>query len=91
MGRLSPVYLLVITSLDQLLIVLVIILIFCTKSATLMRRSIVLNLSHQLVFPAECFVMHRITQKCQAPELISLVTIADVFDSDNISNFDRVN
>jgi hypothetical protein len=43
-GRLSTVDLLVLTSLDELLFILKILLTFVTKHATLMRRSTVLNL-----------------------------------------------
>ncbi len=50
-GRLSTVDLLVITSLDELLLDLTILLTFFTKKATLMRRSTVLSLPPQLVFP----------------------------------------
>jgi hypothetical protein len=50
-GRLSAVELLVLTSLDQLLFILKILFTFFTKQATLMRRSTVLSLPLQLVFP----------------------------------------
>ncbi len=51
MGRLSTVDLLVLTSLDQLLFILKILLIFFTIQATLMRGSTVLILPPKLVFP----------------------------------------
>ncbi len=50
-GRLGTVNLLVLTSLDQLLFKLKILWTFFTKQATLMRRSSVLSLPPQLVFP----------------------------------------
>ncbi len=50
-GRLSTVDLLVLTSLDQLLFTLKILFTFLTKQATIMRKSTVLSLSPQLVFP----------------------------------------
>jgi len=50
-GRLSTVNLLVLTSLDQLIFKLKILFTFFTKQATLMRRSTVLSLPLQLVFP----------------------------------------
>jgi hypothetical protein len=49
--RLCTVDLLVIISLDYLPFILGISCIFVTKQATLMRRSIVLSLPVQLVFP----------------------------------------
>jgi hypothetical protein len=51
-GRLSTVDLLVLTSLDQLIFKLKILFAFVTKQATLMRRSTVLSLPLQIVFPA---------------------------------------
>ncbi len=48
--RLSTVDLLVLTSLDQLLFILKILLTFFTKQATFMRRSTVLRLPPQLVW-----------------------------------------
>jgi len=54
-GRLSAVDLLVLTSLDQLIFILKILFSFLTKQATLMRRSTVLILPTQLVFPAQRF------------------------------------
>jgi hypothetical protein len=50
-GRLSTVDFLVLTSLDQLIFKLKIIFSFFAKQATLMRRSTVLSLPRQLVFP----------------------------------------
>jgi hypothetical protein len=50
-GRLSTVDLLVLTSLDQLLLILPILFSFFTNKATLMRRSTVLSLPLRLVFP----------------------------------------
>jgi hypothetical protein len=50
-GRLSMVDLLVLTSLDQLIFVLKILFTLVSKQATLMRRSAVLSLPLQLVFP----------------------------------------
>ncbi len=50
--RVSTVDLLVLTSLDKLLVKLKILFTFLTKDATLMRRSTVLILPPQLVFPA---------------------------------------
>ncbi len=53
-GRLSTVDLLVLTSLDQLLFILKILFTYVTKqAATLMRRSTVLSLPLQLVFPVK--------------------------------------
>ena len=51
-GRLSTVDLLVLTSLDQLLLTLKVLFTFFTKQPTIMRRSTVLKLPPQLVFPA---------------------------------------
>jgi hypothetical protein len=48
---LSTVNLLVLTSLDQLIFKLKILFTFVTKQVTLMRRSTVLSLPLQLVFP----------------------------------------
>jgi hypothetical protein len=50
-GRLSTVNLLVLTCLGQLLLILKILFTFLTKQAALMRRSTVLSLAPQLVFP----------------------------------------
>jgi len=50
-GRLSTVDLLVLSSLDQLSFILKILFSSFTKQATLMRRSKVLSLSPQCVFP----------------------------------------
>ena len=50
-GRLSTVYLLVLTSIDHLLFLFKILFNFVTKRATLMRRSTVLSLPFQLAFP----------------------------------------
>jgi hypothetical protein len=50
-GRLSTVYLLVLTSLDQLISILQTFFNLFTKQTPLMRRSTVLSLSLQLVFP----------------------------------------
>ncbi len=50
-GRLSTVDLLVLTSLDHLIFMLKISFSFFTEHAALMRRSIVLSLPPQLVFP----------------------------------------
>jgi hypothetical protein len=49
-GRLTTVVLLVLTSLDQLLLLLKILFIFFTKQSNLMRRSTVLVLLPQIVF-----------------------------------------
>jgi hypothetical protein len=54
MGRISTVDLLVLTGLDQLIFKLNKIFTFVTKQATLMRRSTVLSLPLQLVFPGYC-------------------------------------
>ncbi len=51
-GRLSTVDLLVLTGLDQLLLIVKILFTFFTNQATLMRRSTVLSFSLRLVFPA---------------------------------------
>ena len=50
-GRLSTVVLFVLTSLAQLIFILKILFSFFTKQATLVRRSTVLCLPPQLVFP----------------------------------------
>jgi hypothetical protein len=50
-GKLSTVDLLVLTCLDQLIVIMKILFPFFTKRATLMRRSTVLSLPHNLVFP----------------------------------------
>jgi hypothetical protein len=50
-GRIGMIDLLVLTSLDQLLFRLKIFFSFLTKQANSMRRSTVLSLSLQLVFP----------------------------------------
>jgi hypothetical protein len=50
-GQLSTVDLLVLTSLDQLLLILKTLLTFFTKQASLRRRSTLLSLPLQLVFP----------------------------------------
>ena len=55
-GRLSTVALFVITSLDQLLVILKTLFTFFPKQATLMRRSTVQSLPLQLGFPAFCLV-----------------------------------
>jgi hypothetical protein len=52
--RFSTVDLLVLTSLDQLLFMLEILFAFVTKQAILIRRSTVLSLLVQLVFPGFC-------------------------------------
>ncbi len=57
MGRLSMVDLLVITSLDQLIFIMKILFTFTTKQTTSMRRSIVLSLPPQLVFPETVFLV----------------------------------
>jgi hypothetical protein len=49
--RLSTVDLLLLTSFDQMLFILKILFTYVTKYVALMRRSIVLNLLLQLVFP----------------------------------------
>jgi hypothetical protein len=54
-GRLSTVNLLVLACLDKLLFILKISFTFLTKQATLMRRSTVLRLPPQLVFPASMY------------------------------------
>jgi hypothetical protein len=54
-GRLNTVDLLVLTSLDQLIFILKILFTCFTQQATLMRRSTVLSLPLQLVFPGEAF------------------------------------
>ncbi len=54
-GRLGTVDLLVQTSIDPLLLILKILFTFFTKQATLMRRSIVLSVPFQLVFPVSSF------------------------------------
>jgi hypothetical protein len=51
MGRLSTVYLLVLTSLDQLLFLIKILFAYVTKQAALMRRSTVLSLSPSVSVP----------------------------------------
>jgi hypothetical protein len=53
-GKLSTFDLLVLTSLDQLLFLLGILLIFFTKKDSLMRRSSVLSLPPHLVVPVKC-------------------------------------
>jgi hypothetical protein len=55
-GRLSTVGLLVPTNLYQMLFLLKILFAFGTKRATLMRRSTVLSLPIQLVFPAFTYI-----------------------------------
>jgi hypothetical protein len=50
-GRLCTIDHLVLTSLDQLILILKILFSFFTKQATLMRRSTSLSLPPQLVFP----------------------------------------
>jgi hypothetical protein len=50
-GRLCAVDLLVQTFLDKLLFILKILFTFASKQATLMRKSTVLSLPPQLVFP----------------------------------------
>ncbi len=50
-GKLSTVDLFVLTSLDKLILILKILFSFFTKQAALMRRSTVLSLSPQLIFP----------------------------------------
>ncbi len=50
-AQLSTVDLLVLASLDQLVLKLKILFSFFTKLATLIRRSTILSLPHQLVFP----------------------------------------
>ncbi len=52
-GRLSTVDLLVLTSLDQVIFIMKILFNFVTKQTTLMRRSTVLSVPTQLVFPGE--------------------------------------
>ncbi len=52
-GRLSTVYLLVQASLDQLLLILKVLFTFFTKQAILTRRSTVVSLPLQLVFPSK--------------------------------------
>jgi hypothetical protein len=54
-GRLPTVDLLVLTSLKHLLFMIKILFRCLTKQATLLRRSTVLSLSPQLVFPCQCF------------------------------------
>ncbi len=61
-GRLSTVDLLVLTSLDQLIFILKILFTFITKQLTLLRRSTVLCLPLQLVFPGRAIaVLSRVT------------------------------
>ncbi len=50
-GRISTIDLLVLTSLDQLLFKLKVFFFFLTKQASLIKRSTVLSLPLQLVFP----------------------------------------
>jgi len=52
-GRFSTVDLLVLTSLDQLLLIMKILSTYFTKQVILMRRSIVLSLPSRLVFSGE--------------------------------------
>jgi hypothetical protein len=54
-GRLSTVDFIVPASLDHLILILKILFTVVTEQARLMRRSMVLSLSLQLVFPGECF------------------------------------
>jgi len=54
-GRFSTVDLLVLTSFEQLIFIVKILFSFFTKQATLMKRSTVLSLPPQLVFPT-CFL-----------------------------------
>jgi hypothetical protein len=56
-GRLCTVDLLVTTSFDQLLLIMKTIFTFLPKQATVMRRSTLLILSHQLGFPDLMFVV----------------------------------
>ncbi len=56
-GRLSAVDLLVLTGLDHLIFILKTLFTFVTKHATSIRRSIVLSLPLQLVFPGQ-WVIH---------------------------------
>ncbi len=58
-GRLNTVKLVVLTSLDQMLLVLEFLFTFFTKQATIMR-SIVLSLPIQLVFPAHTNVDYQL-------------------------------
>jgi hypothetical protein len=60
MGSFSTVDLLVLVSLDQLLFILRMFVNLFTKQANLMRRSIVLSLSLQLVFPGQIHIMQQI-------------------------------
>jgi hypothetical protein len=53
--------LLVLTSLEELLFILKILLSFFTKQATLIRRSTVLSLLSQLIFPEESFLQQTLT------------------------------
>jgi hypothetical protein len=53
MGRLGTVHLVVLTSSDLLSFILKILLTIVTKHTTLMRRSTVLSLPLQLVFPVQ--------------------------------------
>jgi hypothetical protein len=50
-GKLSTIDLLVLTSFNELVFILRILFTLFTKQATLMRRSTILNLPLQLVFP----------------------------------------
>jgi len=52
-GSLSTVDLLVFPSLDQLIFILKLLVSFFTKQATFMRRSTVLSLPIELVFPGQ--------------------------------------
>ncbi len=61
-GRSSTVHLLVLTGLDQLLLILKKLFTFVTKQVTLMRSSTVLSLSLHLVFPAETIGQNPIRQ-----------------------------
>jgi hypothetical protein len=56
-GRLSTVDLLVLTSLEQLTLILKILFSFFTKQATLIRRSTVQSVPPQLVFPGPLVVL----------------------------------
>jgi hypothetical protein len=71
----STVDLLVLTSLEKLLFILKIVSTFLTKQATLMRRSFVLSIPPQFVFPASA----KLTLSPQFFSRISFIESLSIF------------
>jgi hypothetical protein len=71
--RISTAHLLVLTGLDQLLLILKILSTYFAKQATLMRRSTVLSLPPQLAFPGLSFFFFSVKKVDSAEKVTFLL------------------